>query len=134
MHGAAASSPEFKDGERMTPLSEDKAQNAIAGVLRYGSLISSLVMAAAVVLFLLRGAPSLTPASRPDSPLVLLRRALTPEAAAMAELGILLMLLTPILRILTAATSFALQREYRYVAISLGVLVILVLSIAFALR
>jgi uncharacterized membrane protein len=114
---------------------EDKAQRAIAAVLRYGSSISTAVMALALVLGLLRGGGKLLrPSGVAASPVALLRQALEFDPVGLAELGILLLLLTPVFRIVIAVAAFALERDTKYVWISLGVLVVMIFSIGYALN
>jgi len=112
---------------------EDRAQNAIAAVLRYGSSISTAVMAVGIIFGLVRGGGSMV---RPDSalsPAILLGRALQFDPVGLSELGILLLLLTPVFRIVIAVVTFGLERDTKYVLISLGVLAVMAFSIGYAL-
>jgi len=113
---------------------EDRAQNAIAAVLRYGSSISTTVMALGLILGLLRGGGSLARPGSESSPAMLLSRALQFDPVGLAELGILLLLLTPVFRIIIAVVTFGLERDTKYVWISLGVLAVMTLSIGYALN
>jgi uncharacterized membrane protein len=117
----------------MNDHTEEKARSAIAAILRYGSLISTLVMALGLTLILLRGPASFGP----GGPLVSFRtffsRVICLDAAALAEFGILLLLVTPVLRIIVAGVAFGLERDYKYVLISLGVLAVVVGSISVAM-
>ncbi len=118
----------------MVQLSEEKAQGAIAAVLRYGSLISTLVMALGLVLVLLHRPPLLPPLGSPGPAGLLLSRAFHFDAPAVSEIGVLLLLLTPILRIVVAAVSFALERDHKYMFIALGVLGVVIVSIVYAME
>ena len=51
------------------------------------------------------------------------------DGTAVIELGVLLLIATPIARVLFAVVSFTLERDWLYVAISVAVLVILVFGI-----
>jgi len=113
----------------MARLSEERGQEAIAAVLRYGSLAATLVMALGLALMLARGTGGSLPAYHRAQ---LLPRLIRLDAAAVTECGILLLLLTPIFRIIVAAVAFALERDFKYVAISLGVLAVVLVSIGFA--
>jgi uncharacterized membrane protein len=113
---------------------EDKAQRAIAAVLRYGSSTSTAVMAVALVLGLLRGGGTLVRPGRATSPGMLLRQALEFDPVGLAELGILLLLLTPVFRIVIAVLAFGLERDTKYVLVSLGVLAVVAFSIGYALN
>lgn len=112
---------------------EDRAQNAIAAVLRYGSSISTAVMAVGIIFGLVRGGGSLARPGSELSPAMLLSRALHFDPVGVTELGILLLLLTPVFRIVIAVVTFGLERDTKYVLISLGVLAVMAFSIAYAL-
>jgi len=117
----------------MKTLSEDRSRRAIALVLRYGSLISTLIMALGLILTLLR-TPALARTSHSRIGLgQLIPRLVHLDPLALTECGILLLLLTPIFRILVAMASFAMERDHKYVWISLGVLAVVLLSISFAI-
>jgi uncharacterized membrane protein len=117
----------------VTRLSEDKAQAAIAVVLRYGSLVSTLVMALGLLMILIRGLAAYPPLESPAPVRVVVARALRFDGLGISELGLILLLLTPILRIVVAVTTFALERDHKYTFIALGVLVVVVLSIRYAM-
>ncbi len=113
-------------------LAKESAERAISLVLRGGSLAATVVMAAGLVLTIARGpAPPLESARR--TPVALLPRAVARlHPVAVTELGVFLLILTPIVRVLVAVVMFALERDVRYVLISLGVLAILLISMRFA--
>jgi len=118
----------------MNDLTEDKARSAIAAILRCGSLISTLVMALGLVLILLRGPVSVGSGAHLVSFRTLFPRVIRLDAVGIAELGMLLLLVTPILRIIVAGVTFGLERDYKYVLISLGVLAVVCGSIGLAMR
>ncbi len=112
----------------------EKGKRAIALTLRYGSLISTLVMTLGLVLMVARGsAPRLMTATRIRAATIL-EGLVRFDPAALIEFGIVLLLLTPIFRILVAVISFALERDYKFVLISLGVLAIVLFSISLAVE
>lgn len=115
-------------------LSEEKAELAIARVLRYGSLSATLIMALGLTFLFVRGEVTTLPQFHRVALRILLPKLIRFDPAAVTELGILLLLLTPIFRILVAIVTFALERDYKYVVISLGVLAIVLLSIGVALE
>ncbi len=117
----------------MTQISNATTQRAIAKVLRYGSLLSTIIMGLGVVLLLMSGPWFLSFYSKPPGARVLLRGALYLAPPSLAEVGILLMLLTPIVRIGVAIAGFAGERDYRYALVGLGVLGVVLVSIAFAM-
>lgn len=109
-------------------------ERAIALVLRYGALISTLVMAAGIGLGLFKGFPSLVYGRLSARPSFILPRLIRLDPITIVEVGVLLLLTTPIARIVVAVVGFALQRDLKYVLISLGVLAVVLLSISFAIE
>lgn len=51
------------------------------------------------------------------------------EPAAILSLGILVMMLTPFLRVAAAVFSFALEKDFKYAAVGFGVMAILLFTI-----
>jgi uncharacterized membrane protein len=118
--------------DSMSDHTEDRARNAIAVILRYGSLISTLVMALGLALIFLRGAACFGPGGHRVSFRTLFPGVIHLHAAAIAECGILFLLITPVFRIIVAGAAFALERDYKYVLIALGVLAVVLGSIGLA--
>ncbi len=111
---------------------EEKAEKAIAVILRYGSMVSAFVMALGVAVAFFRGG---TAAMSIDAkPGALLMKAFSLDPLGVIELGILLLLLTPVFRVAVALIGFAVERDHKYALIALGVLVVMLSSIGFALR
>ncbi len=117
----------------MKDLTQEKAEVMIAAVLRNGARLSTAIMALGVVLavWLARGQP--LPPHRAIHLVDLLTRLLHGNPEAIVEAGVLLLLFTPLARIVVAVVSFALERDLKYVLISLGVLAVVLLSISFAI-
>jgi len=113
---------------------EEKTRSAIAFILRYGSLASTLLMALGLLLILVRGAVATPGGALPILPRMLFAGLAHFDPLAITESGVLLLLLTPIFRIVAAAVSFGLEHNYRYVLISLGVLAVIFGSIGFAMQ
>src|SRR5579885_1776115 len=113
---------------------QEKGERAISAVLRYGSLISTLVMAAGIVLLLVTGGSVPSSSRQGIHPALLVPALIRLEPAAIIELGVLLLLLTPIFRIVVALLSFALERDFKYVLIALGVLAVVLFSIGVAVE
>jgi uncharacterized membrane protein len=116
------------------PLSEEKAERAIALALRYGSMASTAIIALGLGLMLWRGLSLPLAGDRGLRLSMLLPKLMRFDPAAVTESGILLLLLTPLFRIIVAGVSFALERDLKYVLISLGVLLVVLLSISFAVE
>src|SRR5271168_4848670 len=117
----------------MKPLTDKQLDTAIANMLRLG------VTVAAVVVFLggilsLRNLPATLPSYahfQPDTlPTVsgLLHAVVHLDPASIIQFGLLLLIATPILRVVFCVVGFALQRDRLYVAISTTVLLILLYS------
>jgi uncharacterized membrane protein len=117
----------------MMRFTQEQGEHAISLVLRYGSLSSAVLMALGLALMLLRGSATALAGFHRVEAAVLLAGLVRSDPAAVTEAGVLLLLLTPILRIIVAVLSFALERDLKYVLISLGVLLIVALSIGFAI-
>ncbi|MFQ5816442.1 MAG: DUF1634 domain-containing protein [Terriglobia bacterium] len=109
-------------------LPPQRASQAISAVLRWGSYLSTAVLLLGVV-WMLR-APDVPLRVGPAMPLRQLGRQLAAgNPYAVMQLGILLLLLTPLLRIVTAAVSFGLAGERRYALVSLVVLSLILLGL-----
>jgi uncharacterized membrane protein len=113
---------------------EQKGEYAIALVLRYGAMISTVIMAVGVVLSLFRKTVAPPVSYHSIRPELLFGRIGHLDPLAIMELGILLLLFTPLARIVVAVITFALERDMKYVLISLGVLAVVLLSISFAVE
>jgi uncharacterized membrane protein len=116
----------------MAQFSDEKAQDAIAAVLRYGSLLSAAVMAVGLAAALWRR--QVMPRSGTLPAGQLLNNVLHLDPAAITELGIVLLLLTPVFRVVVAVVSFGLERDRKYLLISLGVFLVVLGSIVFAIH
>jgi len=116
----------------MAKFDADKGRHYIALALLYGSLISTLVMTLGLGVLLARAAVlSFSPAAAAGE---FWGKHARSVALAVMRGGILLLLLTPIFRIIVASVSFSLERDRKYVLISLGVLLVVLLSIGFSFK
>jgi uncharacterized membrane protein len=118
----------------MVTIPEETSERVIAGVLRYGSLISTLTMALGLGLMLVRGPAVSLPVYHRIRLSLLVSGLIRFDPAALTELGILLLLFTPVFRIIVAVVTFALERDAKYVLISLSVLVVVLLSLSLAIQ
>jgi uncharacterized membrane protein len=80
----------------------------------------------------IRGEPRMSPQTLTLGSLIM--KAFEFDPLAVTQVGILLLLMTPVFRILVAIAAFAFERDLRYLLISSGVLLIVLGSIAFAAR
>nr|WP_202901929.1 TSUP family transporter [Thermogemmatispora carboxidivorans] len=113
-----------------------QAATIIGWILQGGVLVSAAVILTGVVwLFLQPGGPGTTSVARfPHSLPDLLAGLLQWQAPALIVLGLVLLIATPVLRVATSIIAFALERDLRYVLITLVVLLILLYSLFFGDR
>lgn len=114
-----------------------RVQNAVGNLLRSGVLLAAAVVLMGGVLYLIRHG-----AAAPDyrvfrgepaalkSPIAIVRGALTLDARAVMQLGVLLLIATPVARVAFTAVAFAVERDRTYVLIALLVLALLLKSLA----
>jgi uncharacterized membrane protein len=103
---------------------------AVGWVLLGGLLLSIAVMVLGLILAAARGG-SATTVFPLDQVLSQLSRG---EAAAVLDLGILLLFATPLVGVLAALIRFAIEQDRQFMAISLLLLCILAIGFAVALR
>jgi uncharacterized membrane protein len=105
----------------------------ISAVLRGGVLLSAAIIALGTATFFwgaLTGHASANEGAFPHTVGDTLAGVGAGHPAAIIVLGLLVLLATPLLRIIVSAVIFARERDWRYVAITLLVLAILLLSFA----
>jgi uncharacterized membrane protein len=93
-------------------------------VLTSGVIVSLTILILGAALYLAH--PSAAAAPRTLSGILKGTLALNPSATI--NLGLLVLLMTPIVRIIAAGIAFAIEGAYRFALISLGVLIILTIS------
>jgi uncharacterized membrane protein len=104
----------------------DPIEKVVHWVLLVGLLVSVALMAAGIVLGLAQGT------GLPDDvigPADLAGALADGEAAAFLTLGLLVLVVTPFLRVAGSLVAFALERDGRYVLISAAVLTLMCLSV-----
>jgi uncharacterized membrane protein len=115
---------------------DERLEGLLGTVLRWGVLSAALVVAVGAAVFLarhgaeqpqyqvFRGEPS-------DLKTVpgILRDAFTGRGRGLIQLGLLLLIATPVSRVVLSVAVFAAQRDRRYVLITLIVLVVLLYSL-----
>lgn len=101
----------------------------ISLVLRIGVLLSAAIILIGLSLFLLQGQSAALTAARPTSWQALLERAGSGHPLAIIQVGLLVLILTPIARVGMTVILFAVQREWHFVLITTLVLVILVFGL-----
>lgn len=122
-------------GKQYPANADNRLEALIAGVLRTGVIISGSLVVAGAILFLVRhGAEH--PAYQIFKPDVinfldfrnLIEGVLAFRSVSIMELGILLLIATPVLRVLLSLFIFAWQKDLLYVLITAIVLVVLLVS------
>jgi uncharacterized membrane protein len=116
---------------------DDKRLEGIIGqLLRAGVLLSAAVVAVGGILYLIRfhaahvsfrtfvvGGPQIRTASG------IIRSAAHLQSEGLIQLGLVMLILTPVARVALAVVGFALERDRLYTVVSLIVLAILVFSL-----
>ncbi len=120
-----------------TGLSDERVEGIIGNLLRIGVIASALVVLAGGVLYLMRDGRQPTPDlhefhEQPQelrSPLRILGDAAKLDSLGLIMLGLLLLIATPVARVIFSVAAFALQRDYLYVLFTLLVLAVLLYSL-----
>ena len=120
----------------MKPLDDDRVEGLVAHLLRGGVLIAALVVIGGAVPYLgqhPRAHVSYgTFHSEPDnlkSVHAIIGTALSGDARGIMQLGLLLLIATPIARVMFSAVVFAIARDRMYVGFTLLVLAVLLYSL-----
>jgi len=109
---------------------KEKSSDYISTILMLGSFFAAGLLLVGLGMLLVQ-TPSqngLTPLVRPDFSNVL-RHLLRGEPVGIVSLGILVMMITPFLRVVVAIFSFFWERDFKYAAVAFGVMLILLLTI-----
>ena len=118
------------------PADDRSLDRYIGTILRTGMLLSAAVILAGGLLFLMQhgkepvsfhafhGEPAEITSVR-----LIVQGALRGAALQIIQLGLLLLIATPIARVIFAVVAFAWERDYLYVSISFVVLVVLLYSL-----
>ena len=120
-------------------LTDEKLELIIGGLLRGGVIVAAAVVLVGGIVFLVQHSQdAVSYASfhfeRNDLRSVsgIFRAAIRLQPDAIIQLGLALLIATPIARVALAAVGFALEKDYLYVVVSLIVLSILLFSITHA--
>ncbi len=119
------------------PRPDPRLQQVVGNLLRTGVLLAAFVVLVGGILYLARHAGAVPDyhvfRGQPDelkSLTGIVRAALALDERAVVQLGLVLLIATPIARVATAAVAFAFERDRSYVLISLLVLALLLKSLA----
>ena len=117
-------------------VTDQKLEVAIGRMLQAGVFLAAAVTLTGGILYLLRAT-----GQRPDythfqgvaealrTPAGILREVRRGDANGIIQLGLLLLIATPIARVVLAAVGFAFERDRMYVVVSLIVLAVLLFSL-----
>ncbi|MGG4552425.1 DUF1634 domain-containing protein [Paenibacillus humicus] len=103
---------------------------AISKMLRIGIVLAGLVIVVGLVLFLVTGDSGYPGDTFPTSLPEIWRGIVELKSVAIIEAGLILLILTPVFRVFVSMFAFIHEKDYRFVLISILVLVILALSFA----
>lgn len=112
--------------------SAEKANHWISFVLRWGSRLAAGAMAIGVVAVVATAGGTALQVGPPVPLKVMLTQLVHRDPYAIIQVGILLLLLTPLVRLATAVVSFWMEKEKRYALVSLIVLTIIIGSVILA--
>jgi uncharacterized membrane protein len=105
----------------------------VAFVLRYGALASALLMALGVILAMVLGGDLAAPHRLDEFPRLLAQLG-DFDPGAISELGLVILLMTPVARVVATFVEFSRAGERRYAAVALSVLAVVLYSMSFAVR
>ncbi len=111
---------------RVTAQKTRDLNDAVHGILIVGLLISSALLVFGLVLALARGQPLPTAMLAPGAAV---QACLALQPAGFLSLGLIVLLITPITRVIGSVIVFAWERDWVYTAVTLTVLVVMVISI-----
>jgi uncharacterized membrane protein len=125
-----------KEPSGRSRLSDEAVQRAMGGVLRAGVMVAAVLVAAGGLhLLVVRGDSAVrfgtftgTPPAWRD-PVQIVRGAWALRPGDLIQLGLLVLVLTPVARVVFSAVVFLLQRDRLYVVLTGIVLVVLALSL-----
>ena len=109
---------------------KDKIDAWVGNILLVGSYSAAILLFIGLFALLLFARTPGTPLeSKPLSLSLFLSYLKAKNPVALLNLGILVMMLTPLFRVITAGFSFFLEKDYRYLLTAAGVLIILASSL-----
>lgn len=116
-------------------LSDERVETIIGNLLRIGVTASALLVLTGGVLYLLRDGRQAAPdlhQFEPEtlrSPRDIVEKSAALNSLGLIMLGLLLLIATPVTRVIFSVAAFALQRDYLYVGFTLAVLAVLMYSL-----
>ena len=118
-------------------LSDERVEGVIGNLLRFGVLLSAFVVLIGGASYLIRDgrnpAPDLHqfpgPPEEPPSLFHIVGASARGSSLDLILLGLLLLIATPVARVIFSVAAFGLQRDYLYVSFTLVVLAVLLFSL-----
>lgn len=118
-------------------LTDERVEQVVGNLLRIGVIASAIVVLAGGIFLLFQKGCEPADAlhefrAEPEelrSPAGILRQSFAWHSAAVIMLGLLLLIATPVVRVLFSVLAFALQRDYLYIFFTLVVLAVLLYSL-----
>ena len=115
---------------------EDKDVEVLLGtLLRYGVILSSIVVLAGGIIYIMRHGHEIPeyrafagPNNRWDNLPAIMRGVLLGHGREIIQLGVVLLIATPIARILFSVFAFTVEKDYLYIVITLSVLGVIIFS------
>ncbi len=124
---------------KFTDLNDEQVEGLIGQVLRIGTTVSCGITFIGLCIFMVHNARAiphyhifLSSLGQFYGPSQLMQHVMQGQATALIELGILILIATPVARVAFLVIAFALERDHMYVGVSALVLVILLYSIFFS--
>ncbi|BDG61263.1 DUF1634 domain-containing protein [Caldinitratiruptor microaerophilus] len=109
----------------------ERVEILVGHLLRYGVALAAVIMAAGLVLLLMRSGTAPHPSVPvPTSISEVLGGLLRLDPTALIDLGLVVLILTPVLRVAASLVAFAIERDRTYTLITLIVLIVLVAGFA----
>jgi len=117
--------------------SDERVDGIISDLLRIGVISSALIVFSGGIVYLINKGPQPAPDLRefhkqPEklrNPVHIVREAVSLSELGLIMLGLLLLIATPVVRVLFSVAAFSLQRDYLYVLFTLLVLSVLLYSL-----
>jgi hypothetical protein len=97
-----------------------------------GLIVSGLLMAAGLTLTLSRNEPR--PEGKPPSLVSLVHDAAREDGVGLMQLGLLVLMVTPVLRVLVLAVGWSLERRWTFMAVAMTVMTLLAVSLVLGVR
>ncbi len=116
---------------------DEKVEQIIGNLLRAGVILSGIVVLLGGVLHLVQNGRSRVPdystfhgvEANLKSPVAVVQDSLRGDSEALIQLGLLLLIATPVARVLFTIFAFLREKDYLYVGITLFVFVVLLVSL-----